>query len=428
MTFNLRIDNIFVRISLILLALITSGFLSYKAVMVFLVGQLTDDRIRITRDELLLAGKYIPDSPRINWRLAETELLEYERDLDRAESSALKAVGSSPRNYRFWLTLASVREAADKRELTEESLRTAIRLAPNFTAGHWRLANLLIRTGRIADSLAEFRTAISTDKTLHPATLDLIWRVTKSDVASLESITPEAPESRLALASFLLNHSKIQEAADVFRSVDRNIRLESNTSSEIISNMISQGKIELAKTLWLDTLGETAQNQPLIWNGGFEKDILKNFAQFDWSFSPSEYARIGIGTRSPRTGSRALRIEFNGKKDTARLDGEIRHLLAASSGAQYTLNCFIKTEGLVTTKGPQVVITDSSSNWIAASPPIAEGTTDWKQITLEFTVPQGKDGASEVGLYLSIKRKPDFSYDDPTRGSVWFDDFEMIKK
>jgi len=32
----------------------------------------------------------------------------------------------------------------------------------------------------------------------------------------------------------------------------------------------------------------------LIWNGGFESDILLDFAQFDWSIRPSDYAQISI--------------------------------------------------------------------------------------------------------------------------------------
>jgi hypothetical protein len=27
---------------------------------------------------------------------------------------------------------------------------------------------------------------------------------------------------------------------------------------------------------------------------------------------------------------------------------------------------------------------------------------------------------------IGIKRKPKFSYDDPTRGTVWFDDFSIF--
>jgi len=28
-------------------------------------------------------------------------------------------------------------------------------------------------------------------------------------------------------------------------------------------------------------------------------------------------------------------------------------------------------------------------------------------------------------VLISIKRKPKFSYDEPTRGTVWFDDFSL---
>jgi len=33
-----------------------------------------------------------------------------------------------------------------------------------------------------------------------------------------------------------------------------------------------------------------------------------------------------------------------------------------------------------------------------------------------------------VAAVLSIVRKPAFSYDDPTRGSIWFDDFSITEE
>ena len=94
-------------------------------------------------------------------------------------------------------------------------------------------------------------------------------------------------------------------------------------------------------------------------------------------------------------------------------------------GARYTLEFFVKTDGLESPEGPRVVVTDrASSNWIAASEPIAQRSHDWQRMTVEFVAPQNSSGEMSA-VVVSIKRKPRFSYDEPTRGTAWFDDFSM---
>jgi hypothetical protein len=43
-------------------------------------------------------------------------------------------------------------------------------------------------------------------------------------------------------------------------------------------------------------------------------------------------------------------------------------------------------------------------------------------VTLEFVAP-----ADWGALLLTIKRIPKFSYDDPTRGTLWLDDFSLTE-
>src|SRR5262249_5347635 len=76
-----------------------------------------------------------------------------------------------------------------------------------------------------------------------------------------------------------------------------------------------------------------------------------------------------------------------------------------------------------TPEGPEVVISNLAGDRIAASSPITPGTNDWRRVALDFTTPASKNGY--VIVTVSIKRKPKFSYDEPTRGTIWFDDFSI---
>ena len=421
MTVELNLTRLSARLTLALLVLIGCSLLLVIVVSRFVIGTLADERLAVRRDTLKVPLEYFPGSARLNARLAAAEMSESDRDLESAGLYAGRAVSLSPFDYRFRLTLASVKEAGGDRRGAEESLRAASLLAPNYWSAHYRLANLLVREGKLDESLEEFQKAVGANDTLLPGALDLLWRASGGDVAAVRTVSGNNAKAKLALAQFLLSKSRPQEAADVFGSIDRDARIAwPAESSAFLNTLIASGKFETALDLWSGLRGVDRRGS-LVWNGGFESDTLNNFTQFDWSFGRSEYARLSIDSSVARSGSRSLKIEFAGR-DTTQLDNEIRQLLPVRPGSRYLLECYAKTSELETPEGPRVVVTDgASSSWIGVSEPVGPGTSDWRRLSVEFTVPQGTNGA----VFVSIKRKPRFSYDEPTRGAVWFDDFSM---
>lgn len=88
------------------------------------------------------------------------------------------------------------------------------------------------------------------------------------------------------------------------------------------------------------------------------------------------------------------------------------------------LSCYVKAETLVTPEGPQVVVTtQDSATPIATSAVLEAGTFEWRPLAVEFTAPQ-----NAKALIVSIKQTPRFSYVDPTRGTVWFDDCVLTEQ
>lgn len=423
MKLDVNLTKLSRRIAVAVALITVCSFLFVVIVSRFVIGTLSDDRLLVTRDTLRYPVEYFPGSARLNGRLAAAELEEGDRDLASAEFCARRAVTLSPNDYRFRLVLASAQEANGDRKAAEESLRAAHALAPNYWDVHYRLGNLLVREGRLSESLDELQMAIAANGDLLPGTLDLIWRASNGDVEAVRAVTGNGASNRLTLAQFLLKASRSNEAADIFGSIDRTGRLIfAKESSAFLNSLIAAGKLDAARALWSDLIGRV--DQSLISNGGFESDILRDFSQFDWSFGRSEYARLAIDAASARTGSRSLRIEFTGR-DTTRLDDEIKQLVPVRPGTRYTLECYVKTNGLESPEGPKVVLSDSkSSSWIAASEPIANGSHEWQRLTVDFLAPQRAPGESSA-VIISVKRKPKFSYDDPTRGTVWFDDFSI---
>jgi len=427
MVLKINLDSLASRVAVILLAVTVCGLLSYVVFSQFIIGVMGNPLRGMNREMIATAAEYFPHSARIQARLADREMAEiegtdYESGVARAEAAATRAVNLSPWDYGMRLLLASAKEMKGDRAGAEQSLREALRLAPNYTEVHWRLANLLVREDKLDEAVGEFRATVASDSTMLPVALDAVWAASGGEVAVAEAVAGSDPATRLGLAQFLLKQSQAPEATRVFSSIDRQARLASPESGAFLDALIAAGQVELAHSLWADLVGSSNANQSVVWNGGFESEALKGLAQFDWVLGSSDYARVMIDPGVAHTGARSLRIDFAGR-DTTRLDGEVKQLMMVRPGTSYRLECYVKTEGLVTPEGPRVVVTSPASSWSAASDPVAAGSNDWRQLTVDFTAP-----ATSPILLVAVKRIPKFSYDDPTRGTLWLDDFVIKEK
>ena len=248
MVLELNLNKLRRRLALAISALAGSSLLVVIIVSRFVIGTLANDRLQVTRDMIQVPLGYFPNSARLNARLAAAELSESDRDLANARAHAERAVNLSPNDYRFRITLASIEEAGGDRAAAEASLGAALALAPNYWSVHYRLGNLLVREGKLAQSLDEFRTAVAANSALLPGTLDLLWRASRGDVNAVHTVAGTSPKARLTLAHFLLKVSRPAEAASAFGSIDRAGRLASSAdSAAFLNSLIAAGELGPAR-------------------------------------------------------------------------------------------------------------------------------------------------------------------------------------
>jgi len=424
---ELQINKVAAKTASAAVTLFLCASLAVLAITSVIAGLLTDERSRVGKSLLLRGVKYAPNSALVRARLAAAEMLSEERDLSVAESDARLAVNIAPWDYNHRMLLASIDEAKGDRSAAEDALNEALKLAPNNTVVHWRLANLLLRQGKLGKSLSEFRTANAARIAFLAPSLDLVWKVSSGNLVALQAITPDDTASKVFLAQFLIQQSRTAEAAGIFASIDPDQRLARPESSGIINALVAAGHAELARYLWAETVshGEAKRDPGAspIWNAGFESDINDKFAQFDWTIGQSAYARSSVSRDVAHSGSRSLRLDFAGR-DTTRLDDEISQRFLVRPGAHYRLEFFVRTEGLVTPEGPRVIVADSkSSPALGSSEAVAAGSNDWHHEFVDFIVP-----ANVSSVVVAIRRIPKFSYDNPSKGTIWFDDFSLTEQ
>lgn len=424
MVIEAPVNKLSSRAILIALALGVSLMLAFAALTNFAAGVVTDERAKVDKQLMAATIAYVPNSARLHARLAEAEMGEEDRDISSIENHVKRAIDLSPWDYRQRLLLATVKEAQGDRAAAEQSLLEAAALAPNYTEVRWRLANLLVREGKLVKAVGEFRTAVSANASLLPGTLDLLWRVSAGNLTLLRAVTPKNPKSQLLLAQFLLKQERVPDAITVFGGIDHKTLAGLPETPGFIDSLIAQRYFEEARGLFVGLVSgvyaQPGHPLPLVWNGSFESDISKSLAQFDWTINRNEYALPSIDSASARTGSRSLRIDFTGL-DTTRMDGQVKQMVIVKPGSRYRLECYVRTDRLETPEGPRIVVMDPSSTEIVRSDPIPAGSGDWRAIKIDFTAP-----ASKIVL-ITIKRVPRFSYDHPTSGSVYFDDFELVE-
>jgi tetratricopeptide (TPR) repeat protein len=427
MVLEIRVNNLSRRALALLAALVVCTVLMLAAAMNCVVGILTDPRANTNKELLELGARFVTHSAPLNARLAEAEMDDPSRDLQKVDVLATRAVNLSPWDYKQRFLLAGVKEAEGDRTQAEHVLQEAVDLAPNYPEAHWRLANLLLRQGKLSKAVPEFRAATTLNSSLLSGTIDLLWRVSGGNLAPVEAVTPRDPKSQLLLAQFLLKQSRTSEAITIVSGIDRKVLSSLAETPAFIDTLIASGRVDEARGLWVGLIsGSYAQPGrplPAIWNGSFESDISKSLTQFDWKLDRNEYATAMIDSTAARTGSRSLRLDFAGR-DTTKVDGLAKQNLVLGPGRRYRLECYVKTERFESPEGPRIVIADlASAAELAGSDPIASGSDDWRLLSINFSVP-----ATSRAVMVTIKRIPKFSFDKPTHGSIWFDDFVLTEQ
>ncbi|HVE59677.1 MAG TPA: hypothetical protein VNB22_22895 [Pyrinomonadaceae bacterium] len=423
MLIRLNLQNAVLRHGLLVLSLLIFAALVNVIMREFAAGTLADKRVGVNKNILTSAAGYFPASGRLFGRLAEFEKSESKGDLESAEGHLEEAIRLSPNNYRYRLLLAEVRDLRGDRAGTEESFKNALRLAPNYSEVHWKFANFLVRENRVEDSVAHFRLAGVANPNIFGAALDLVAGVSDGNIFLLNEIVKDDPRGQLKLALLLANRTRIPEASGVFSKIDKNLALAARETPAFFDSLIGKGFSGLAFQHWLE-LKSGAGNDAhrlLIWNGDFETETDANLVQFDWQIGKSVYARIGYDSSDARSGKRSLLVDFIGR-DTVKLDNEVKHLVALRPETNYCLEFYVKTEDFKADEGPRIVVSDPAGNRVARSEPVRAGTNDWTRMAVSFTAPQTLAGDS-VALFISLKRQPRYSYDQPARGRIRFDDF-----
>ncbi len=414
-----KLDRPAAKLAVLLPVVLLGGFMLSVIRAHFVVRQLSDVRFTFEPGVFAAALSTWPQSAWLNLGMAKA-LIREKGDFAAALPYAELAVKLMPHNDAAWQVLGQAQDGNGEAAAAEKSLQRAVELAPRNSDANWALANLLLRLNRVEESVQPFGRAGEMNASLYPLAFDLLWQVGGKRLDLLRAIAGTKFEAQTALLQFFAEQNLFDEAASLFKTLDRRKAKLDPQCAQFINTLIGRKQFALARSAWLDLAGGADRSDGnLLWNGGFElPPVLPPLNQFDWFLGESKFARFGFEAERGRAGSVALKVIFQGR-DTTSLNGETFQLVAVTPGVQYRLECFAKAENLVTPEGPRLAIRNAGAV-LATSAPVEPGSQDWQHLQLVFTVP-----LENAGINITLVRIPKYAYDEPTSGVIWFDDFVL---
>ena len=374
-----------------------------------------------------LATGLAPADAQAHFTLARLAEQSFEPEqLAEAVNEYEQATALSPNDYRLWFQLGKARGLAGDDAGAERALRQALELAPNYPEPRWYLGNLLLRAGRTTEAFAEFRRACAEDpKTFRPQVFDLAWHIFNANVQQVLAGVGDTTETRAGLAEYLLKQQRLDDALRLWASLNAAQKQEQHaTGEQIVQALLAAKRYHTALDIERDLLSQQQSDAPAadgLLNGSFELPVgPAGKTWYDWQVTQVAQAQINLDERQRHGGARSLRIVFNAASP---LDfHHVAQLVVVAPRTRYHLSWFVRTEDLqsASTLVTQVLDAGDQTHVLAASAPVAAGSSDWQAAALDFTT-----GAQTDAIIVRLTRAPCVQTLCPLFGKVWYDDFNL---
>lgn len=367
-----------------------------------------------------LATKWAPSDPLTHWRLASLEEKVFSaKNMAAAVSEYQLAVTLSPNDYRYWMEFGRALEASGDREGGEKALRRAVDLAPAYSHPRWYFGNLLLREGKLDEAFQQLAHAAEADDQMRGQVYGMAMQVFGGDVNEIARVATRSPAGRMQFAVFLANNRKFDDAMRVWATIsaaDR--RAQSALSLEFRKVLLDAKQFHFAIEVMREIVPDPPQSGQ-IWNGGFENALAPAGANsFDWVINTRPQALISIDSQA-HSGHSSLRLVFKAN-NLEKIP--VSQVVVVEPGVQYRLECFVRTDNLSSASTPILVIRDAfDSAPLAQAKPLATGTNDWQQVTLDFKTNPQHDGII-IGFDRAACGNEKLC---PIFGTVWYDDFNL---
>ncbi|HMD07059.1 MAG TPA: tetratricopeptide repeat protein [Candidatus Acidoferrum sp.] len=420
----LRLSSSAARGFLVLFALILAVGLSYSSVRNVLA---VHNAGLNTPEGYARATQLEPDDAR-NWYLLG-RYWQYnleDPDAQRAIRNYQTSLFFDPHSADTWLDLGTAYESEGDIAAARNAFVQAKRVYSLSPEVSWRYGNFLLRRGELDAAFAEIRHAVDADPKRGAAAFALCMRFEPDVNSVLERVLPHSKDAYLNVISALAEQGKTDQSLAVWSSLPAlHPQLQLSDSYPLLELLLHKRQMSDAQRVWDQALLFSGVSHPpappgsLIWDGGFESDVVGG--GFTWRYSSfMGGVVVTLDTKEKHSGKRSLRLTFNGLSNVNFND--VCQYIPVQPSTSYLFSAWVQTRSLSTDQGVRFglhSIGDSSSS--VAWTDDVEGTQPWTKVELPWT--SGKDVRE---LQLCVSRNPSAKFDSKIRGSAWIDDVALI--
>lgn len=373
------------------------------------------------------AARLAPNDPYTHLKLARLGSVSFlPEELPEALRRYERAAALAPHNHLIWMEMGRARGAAGDMEGGIAALRRSVELAPAYAQPRWHLGNMLLRDGRVDEAFAELRRAGDADTALRPQIFNVAWQVYGQDMSQVVRAIGDSGEARAQLVGVLVGRTRLDDALRLWSNLtEAEKRLHATPSGEALARALYEKKryrASLEVQREMGTTGASELSAGKFANGGFESDIPPAGRRvFEWQVTPVPQVAVAIDPRTFHGGARSLRIVFNAPQQ---IDFKnISELVVVEPATRYRLSFYVRAEELRSASTLVTEVHDAAGDMsvaLATSAPVAAGTSDWRQVTMDFNT-----GPRTEAVLVRLARPGCPEGTCPIFGKVWYDDFDL---
>ena len=363
-----------------------------------------------------------PRDPITNWLKANVE-----KDVFTPESLAHSVTGfeqtvrTAPNDYRYWIELGRVYEQTEQFGKAEKAFLEAVKLAPNYSVTHWQIGNFYLRQGRETEAFTELRKSAESSALYGEQVFSIIWEYFDKDTAKLEQLAGENADVRAGLTKFYAVKELPEDSLRIWDTLSAEDKQRNQAVTRIIAQSLYEKRYFRSSIEFVRQLGIEPQAQAEnVQNGGFESLISAEARDvyFGWKVYKLEKVDVNTDPLKKKEGYKSLRVSFNGYAGIGVKN--IWQIVTTVPNKKYRLSFWLKTENLKSAGTPDLEIVNANDEKIITTgAPFPTGTTDWTQVSIEFTAPEN---AEAIVIRLDRAYCGDAC---PIVGTIWLDDFKL---
>ena len=349
-------------------------------------------------------------------RMGRFQLLVQQSPVD-ALSGLQTATYLNPNRSEYWLDRATAEHQIGDFESERNSLDKVVASNPHSSNVAWQVANLYFSQGAIDEALRQYRKVLENDSVLSPQALQICWRVRPDVDFLLQNVVPASADE--PFLSFLISSNESDAAAKIWeRIASVQQPVERRYLFDYLRYLFNHHDPVQASRVWQEaaSLSDLAAYQPtdenLLVNGDFSLAILNN--GFDWTYQKSSAVSLAIDPDESRSGSRSLRIVFQGP---AIEDAGIRQLVSVNPNTKYFFSGYYKAAQMNGAGAPKFAIQDVYSGASLFMSDDLRDAGSWTRVNGSFST-----GPETHLIALRIARVP---ADRPIRGKLWIDGLKL---